>query len=1762
MPTLNYTLPPNNTAGVYYVAPNGSGTSINRNAPGSLVATLNNSNVPAGSRIILRGGEYRITYDLAKRFTLEAYPGERPIIKGSNEVTSWTQTTDANGRTVWFTPWSHKFTHTEPNVLDPNIPEAVHLDMVFRNGRPVKQTLDNPTTQANEGHADRPFGPGYFWIGTVGGQQRVYVADNPNNQTMEITARETGFRFSAGSAGTIVRGITFAHAARNGVQVSSGQITFENNLFAWNGNFGMSAAAGSSTIRNNWFVANGHNGISGTMGSGTSSNLVEGNYIAYNNVEGFRTSWNAAGFKVVRADNVRIFNNIVENNYAFGIWLDTAANNAQVIGNISRNNLGHGIHWESSHNAIIAFNTLVDNTWGGILVADASGAKIWNNTIVGGGVAIEVKDGPRVNNKANSQYNFDEMELIKGTWEITYGNVIRNNILSSGRNAQIRAHQVEGAVQNPNPDPNGAYKNLAEGATSSDGKVLNPVPLQHVGSRSMFYDATGTSSTWVTRANAISHNAFHNNPAVNAANNRAPVIWRNTTGGAIQYWTPTQFNNNTDQNSPFLDLGANAPLFADRTGGDFRLVSNSQAVGAGTSIPQEIRTAAAAAGIPSSLFNTNTPNLGAHGTAPAAPTLPSGWTTIDIGGPSIAGSTTHNAGNWTLQGSGADIWGTADQFHFARRTFNADTTANYTVSARVNSLTNTHPWAKAGVMIRGNESAGSRYAAVFLTPSNGITFQWRDNQDAVTQNAVVSGITGPVWVKISKEGNTYGGYYSTDGQQWIRIGTANFGIASTSYAGLALTSHTNSALATATFSDVVASPTGDVTSPQLTGGSMDVNSLPHTIAFTFTEDVSSSVSAQNLQVVNLANNQTLPTNAFEVGGVPEEGLVTFTYLPNNGRIPDGRYQVTFLTAGVTDEAGNPVVGSSSFQVVTDLTPPTATFQPFNNQGTPHRLVYVFSEDVSASLDVGDLRVIRQSNGSLMSGWSLSYNSSNHTATFTYTGSGSGLLPDGSYNVTLLAAGISDAAGNVMVNDVNSVITVDRTPPTVSVGSFNQNTLPHRFVFTFSENVSASLGTNDLQVVNTTTGQTLPHSAFSLSYDSAQNRATFTYTANNGRLPDGAYQVTLLRTGVSDAAGNLLATDGVLNFTIDLTPPTASWGGFSQSQVPHRFAYSFSENVGPSIDTSDLRVTNTATNQVLPSSAFNVSYNGATNTATFTYTAGDGRLPAGTYEVRLLASGVRDAFNNPMTGDVVNTITVQGLPQGFASQDIGNVGVAGSAWLEGGTWTVNGSGVDINGNSDSFHFVSRQVSGDVSASVRIMSQQNTSSFAKSGLMIRGGTGADAVHAYVFARPDGLVVFRYRSSVGGGTLGSVNASASVPVFVRLDRIGTSVSAFWSTDGTTWSQIGSSINMPNLPQQVNVGLAVTSNNNGVLNTSTFSQFVIDDSALPAGWTGGDFNSPALAGSSGEVLGNFSISAAGTGIGGTADQFHWVRQSFNASTTPLIHTTARVSSVSGGQAGVMIRGNLNAGSRMAAVTVSPSGEVRFIWRTEQGQSAQSVSGGTFSGPVWVRVMRQGDVFSGYVSTNGSDWTQIGSPRTITISFESFIGLVASSQNASTLANSTYTHVDVGTSTVHTGLYVEAEHAVSLSSPLAIQSDSTARGGSFIAAPTGTNSTSNPPSNGIARYDIQVNTAGTYNLWGRTIAPNGNSDSFWVRINGGQWILWNGIPTSTTWQWNRVHNSNAGNQTVSLNLSAGVNTVEIAYREGGTRLDAIYLGLSNTTPA
>ena len=179
--------------------------------------------------------------------------------------------------------------------------------------------------------------------------------------------------------------------------------------------------------------------------------------------------------------------------------------------------------------------------------------------------------------------------------------------------------------------------------------------------------------------------------------------------------------------------------------------------------------------------------------------VPAGWADSDVGSVPFPGAASYQNGTFTVTGSGADIWGSADAFHYATTSLNGDGT----IIARVAAVQNVDAWTKAGVMIRETQTAGSAHAFMLVSAGKGVAFQRRDVTNGTSVSTAGSASTAPRWIRLTRSGNTFTAYESSDGSSWTQVGADTIPMAQMVYVGLAVTSHTTSAAATCTFDHVI-----------------------------------------------------------------------------------------------------------------------------------------------------------------------------------------------------------------------------------------------------------------------------------------------------------------------------------------------------------------------------------------------------------------------------------------------------------------------------------------------------------------------------------------------------------------------------------------------------------------------------------------------------------------------------------------------------------------------------------------------------------------------------------------------------------------------------------------------------------------------------------------------------------------------------------------------------------------------------------------------
>jgi regulation of enolase protein 1 (concanavalin A-like superfamily) len=426
-----------------------------------------------------------------------------------------------------------------------------------------------------------------------------------------------------------------------------------------------------------------------------------------------------------------------------------------------------------------------------------------------------------------------------------------------------------------------------------------------------------------------------------------------------------------------------------------------------------------------------------------------------------------------------------------------------------------------------------------------------------------------------------------------------------------------------------------------------------------------------------------------------------------------------------------------------------------------------------------------------------------------------------------------------------------------------------------------------------------------------------------------------------------------------------------------------------------------------------------------------------------------------------------LPSGWTSQGVGDSN-SGFVTVSNGNWSIAGGGENIWGTSDQFQFVSRTVTGDVDIRARLDSFLSNSEWAKAGVMIRGSLAGYARNAYMLYAPGLGHAFQYRSAAGGTTTRVAGEAGKPPTWLRLVRRGSQFTAYTSGDGQSWQTVSTAT--ITMPSTVYVGLAVTSRGDGIA-TAAFSG--VDTEATEASqadtqqsgvsgsgeWANRDIGSPDIAGTANRSGDTFTVIGAGEDIWEMSDQFHFMYQS--SPLTGDVEIIARVGSLerqdAWSKAGVMIRESLSASSPYAFMMASGSEGWHFQRRMSSGGHSDTTDGPAGSAPGWVRLVREGSLFSAYFSADGSNWTMVGTD-TIAIDSSVYVGLAVTSHNSASAATATFTNVTVRTPSSSGGS--NQPPTVSLTSP--------SQGATFTRPATiYVTATASDPDGSIARVEL-----------------------------------------------------------------------------------------------
>jgi regulation of enolase protein 1 (concanavalin A-like superfamily) len=947
-----------------------------------------------------------------------------------------------------------------------------------------------------------------------------------------------------------------------------------------------------------------------------------------------------------------------------------------------------------------------------------------------------------------------------------------------------------------------------------------------------------------------------------------------------------------------------------------------------------------------------------------AQSLPPGWTNTDIGSVGASGSASGSGTTVTVRGAGADIWNTADGFHYVYRTLTGDGA----IVARVASLDHTHDWAKAGVMMRESLAPDSRHAITLVSARRGLAFQRRVTTGGASTSTGGLAAGAPHWVRLARTGHVFTAQTSADGVSWRTVGTERISMAATIYVGLAVTSHTTATTATSLFEHVA-----------LTSGP----SAPVTLA-----------------------RQPFLQQVTDRGAI----VVWTTFGPSPGEVRYGVPGSTTLTA-----------------------PASSTFYPASTTNLAYD--YYQHEAHLPSLAPSTMYEYQVRVGGV-----TAFDAGDRFTTAPTSGTGT---------VRFIAFGDS-GTGSVEQRRLAALMEQDTFDLSIHTGDVVYGSV-------------TGVGDASFRTFNDwfflVYERWLRRSAFFPSLGNHDSRAstqhgfayleTFVLPPNGGspQFPDHAERYYSFDYGPV----HFVALDSELAFQdparraaqiawldADLSSTSQPW----KVVYFHRTPYSAGTHHGsdlairaefsPLFERHGVQLVLAAHDHLYERTRPWPTTRPAHERVTYVVSGGGGAPVYGAgaaawtaysasvhHYVRAAATVCTLSLEGVgLDGRVFDGVTMDrcggseppppppppsGLPSPWTSRDVGTVGQAGTASESGGTFTLFGSGWDVWDRADGFHFASRELTGDGEIVARVATLQAGHHWAKAGVMMRESLSADARHAFMLVAKERGRAFQRRTSRGGISTHTDAGAGSAPQWVRLVRAGSMFSAYRSADGVTWTLVGQETIA--MGATIHAGLAFTSHDDASLGTASFDNVrVIDGAPL---WQSRDIGSVGRAGSTAEQDGAFVVSGAGADIWNTADGFHYLYRPL-AGDGEII---ARVASVEGDhhwlKAGVMIRETLSAGSRHAYMLVSRERGLAFQRRAATNGVSTHTDGGAGAAPAWIRLVRSGDVFEAYRSSNGTTWTLVGR-ETIPMGTNVHVGLAVTSHDTSSLATARFDQVQV----------------------------------------------------------------------------------------------------------------------------------------------------------
>ena len=201
-------------------------------------------------------------------------------------------------------------------------------------------------------------------------------------------------------------------------------------------------------------------------------------------------------------------------------------------------------------------------------------------------------------------------------------------------------------------------------------------------------------------------------------------------------------------------------------------------------------------------YNAKGESCHAPETAIAAGLL-SPWKNKDIGNANNAGSVNFDGSSFRIEGGGMGVDSTNDEFQFVYRPLNGDGVITARVAPQPGSQ-----FSNMGLMMRESLTDNSPFVSILIYPgktgqieapswharlvvrkNTGAESEVSHYGDPLTAPAVTWGrLTGYVWLRLQRKGNTFTGFTSYDNMHWTNTGTITLSLKENLLVGLPVAS--------------------------------------------------------------------------------------------------------------------------------------------------------------------------------------------------------------------------------------------------------------------------------------------------------------------------------------------------------------------------------------------------------------------------------------------------------------------------------------------------------------------------------------------------------------------------------------------------------------------------------------------------------------------------------------------------------------------------------------------------------------------------------------------------------------------------------------------------------------------------------------------------------------------------------------------------------------------------------------------------------------